>query len=144
MHVVGRRMAATGDDPSRKYVQTPEEGVDRLLAARAMQQALGEIRRACARYLRTGRTSDDNRLTDMKGTVVLKLRVPATWNFALTAPLTEAMHGAVVDYCAGRLLQASLPEEAAAFAGSAQSRLRDIKGLLEKRTAPVRRPISPF
>ena len=139
-HLTGRRLSTLGQEEKASDVQTPEEGADRYVVARAMAVALSNLRQQCARYLTAGRLMDDNRLESPEGDCVLVLRMPGSWNYGATTTLTNLMHGHVVDYCMYSIFEKTAPEEAAQYLVRSDNELERIKSVLELRTAPVRRP----
>lgn len=139
-HVTGRRLFSPGQEEKASDIQTPEEGADRYIVARSLSTALANIRQRCARYLVTGRLLDDNRLETPDGDYVLLLRMPDNWNYGETTQLTSLMHTHVVDYCVYSIFEKTNPEEAANYLARADDELVRIKGVLELRTTPVRRP----
>lgn len=139
-HVTGRRLFSPGQEEKASDIQTPEEGADRYIVARALSTALANVRQRCARYLVTGRLLDDNRLEAPEGDYVLLLRMPDNWNYGATTQLTSLMHTHVVDYCVYSIFEKTNPEEAANYLARADDELVRIKGVLELRTTPVRRP----
>lgn len=139
-HVTGRRLSTPGQEEKAADIQTPEEGADKYIVARAMAAGLANVRARCARYLSSGRLSDDNRMEDVAGDYVLVLNMPARWNFGATTELTNLMHGHVADYCIYSIFEKTNPQEAAQYLARANEELDRVKGVLELRTAPVRRP----
>lgn len=139
-HVTGRRLFSTGQEEKASDIQTPEEGADRYIVARALSTALANLRQRCARYLATGRLLDDNRLEAPEGDYVLLLRMPDNWNYGATTQLTSLMHGHVVDYCIYAIFEKTCPDEAANYLVRANDELVRIKNVLELRTSPIRRP----
>lgn len=137
-HVTGRRLSTPGQEEKAADIQTPEEGVDKYIVARAMAAGLANVRARCARYLSSGRLSDDNRMEDVTGDYVLVLNMPARWNFGVTTELTNLMHGHVADYCIYSIFEKTNPQEAAQYLTRANEELERIKSVLELRTAPVR------
>ena len=103
-----------------------------------MAAGLANVRARCARYLSSGRLSDDNRMEDVTGDYVLVLNMPARWNFGVTTELTNLMHGHVADYCISSIFEKTNPQEAAQYLTRANEELERIKSVLELRTAPVR------
>ena len=87
-HVTGRRLFVPGQEEKAADIQTPEEGVDKYIVARAMSAALANVRSRCARYLTAGRLMDDDRLEDVEGDYVLNLAMPDRWNYGATTQLT--------------------------------------------------------
>lgn len=139
-HVTGRRLFVPGQEEKAADIQTPEEGVDKYIVARAMSAGLANVRSRCARYLTAGRLMDDDRLEDVDGDYVLNLAMPDRWNYGATTQLTSLMHAHVTDYCIYRIFEKTNPEEATQYLTRAADELERIKGVLELRTAPVRRP----
>lgn len=140
-HIVGRRIKTAENEDKIAYVQTPEEGVDRAVASRAMSQGIEEVKRVCARYLNVGSIKDDNRLENASGDTNLYLSMPGNWNFAMTRQLTTLMSGAVVNYCLGQIFQRTVPEEAGTYTVQADNQFSMIKSTLEMRTSPTRRAL---
>lgn len=138
-HITGRRLNVAGAEEKASDIQTPEEGVDKYVVARAMQEGLSAIRKECGRYLSTGRLSDDNELEDVTGNFVLMLNMPDRWNFGATSRLTSLANAYVRDWCIYSIFEKTNPEEAANYLSKAQLSLSSIKPILEMRTAPVRR-----
>lgn len=143
-HVTGRRLSVPGQEEKASDIQTPEEGVDRYIVARAMAAGLANVRQQCARYLTAGRLMDDDRLEDVEGDYVLTLRMPDRWNYGTTTQLTNLMHGHVADYCVYSIFEKTNPDEAAGYLACANDKLTRIKGVLELRTEPTRRPVRDF
>ena len=141
-HVTGRRVSTPGQEDKAADIQTPEEGVDKYIVARAMAAGLANVRTRCARYLSSGRLSDDNRMEDVTGDYVLVLNMPARWNFGATTELTNLMHGHVADYCIYSIFEKTNPQEAQQYLTRANAELDGIKRVLELRTEPVRKNIS--
>ena len=139
-HVTGRRLFVPGQEEKAADIQTPEEGVDKYIVARAMSAALANVRSRCARYLTAGRLMDDDRLEDVEGDYVLNLAMPDRWNYGATTQLTSLMHAHVADYCIYSIFEKTNPQEAEQYLARANDELERIKGVLELRTAPVRRP----
>ena len=139
-HVTGRRLFVPGQEEKAANIQTPEEGVDKYIVARAMSVALANVRSRCARYLTAGRLMDDDRLEDVEGDYVLNLAMPDRWNYGATTQLTSLMHAHVADYCIYSIFEKTNPQEAEQYLTRAADELERIKGVLELRTAPVRRP----
>lgn len=138
-HVTGRRLYTPGNEEKASDVQTPEDGVDKYIVARAMSTALAAIKERCARYLDMGRFVDNDTLEDVTGDFVLVLKMPERWNFAATTRLTTLMHDHAVDYCVYSIFGKTNPNEAESYLKKAMVELEQIKGVLELRIAPVRR-----
>ena len=139
-HVTGRRIFAPGQEEKASDIQTPEEGPDKYIVARAMSAGLSNVRERCARYLSSGRLMDDDRMETLDGDYVLVLNMPDRWNYGATTQLTNLMHGHVVDYCTYAIFEKTNPDGAANYLARANDELVRIKAVLELRTAPVRRP----
>ena len=69
---------------------------------------------------------------------IVCLSVPKDWNFHLAKPVDIKVKEFIVAYILYRWLETKLPEEASVYLRRAQSVLEDAKGMLEKRTKPVR------
>ena len=138
-HVTGRRLNVAGSEEKASDIQTPEEGVDKYIVARAMQEGLSTLRMECGRYLNMGRLTDDNCLEDVTGEYVLALDMPDKWNFGATSRLTSLAHAYVRDWCVYSIFEKTNPEEAANYLSKAQVSLSSIKPVLEMRTGPIRR-----
>ena len=138
-HITGRRLNVAGAEEKASDIQTPEEGVDKYVVARAMQEGLSAVRKECGRYLNMGRLVDDNQLEDVTGNYILALDMPDRWNFGATSHLTNLANAYVRDWCIYSIFEKTNPEEAANYLGKANVSLSGIKPVLEMRTAPVRR-----
>lgn len=138
-HLTGRRLSVAGNEEKASDIQTPEEGVDKYVVARAMTEGLSAVRKECGRYLNSGRVSDDNELEDVTGDYVLTLNMPDRWNFGATSRLTALANAHVRDYCIYNIFEKTNPEEAANYLTKATVSLSEIKPTLELRLAPVRR-----
>lgn len=138
-HITGRRLNVAGSEEKASDIQTPEEGVDKYVVARAMMEGLSAVRKECGRYLNTGRTTDDNSLEDVTGDFILTLDMPERWNFGATSRLTSLANGYVRDWCIYSIFEKTNPDEAAGYMSKAAASLGGIKPVLEMRTAPVRR-----
>lgn len=141
-HITGRRLNAPGNEEKASDIQTPEEGVDKYVVARAMGEGLSAVRRECGRYLSTGRVSDTNQLENVSGDYVLVLDMPDRWNFGATSRLTSLANAYVRDWCIYSIFEKTNPSEAANYLTKATLSLSEIKPVLEMRTAPVRRSAS--
>ena len=137
-HVTGRRLSVEGQEEKASDIQTPEEGADKYIVARAMAAGLAAIREKCGRYLTSGRLSDNDALEDVTADYTLELSMPDRWNFGVTTRLTTLMHNYVVDYCVYSIFEKTNPNEAANYLSKANTELGQIKASLEMRTAPVR------
>lgn len=138
-HITGRRLNVAGSEEKASDIQTPEEGVDKYVVARAMTEGLSAVRKECGRYLNMGRTVDDNRLEDVTGNYMLTLDMPDRWNYGATTRLTSLANAYVRDYIIYNIFEKTNPEEAANYLAKANISLSEIKPVLEMRTAPVRR-----
>jgi hypothetical protein len=138
-HITGRRLNVAGEEEKASDIQTPEEGVDKYVVARAMQEGLSAVRKECGRYLNMGRLVDDNQLEDVTGNYILTLDMPDRWNYGATSHLTSLANAYVRDWCIYSIFEKTNPEEAANYLGKANVSLSSIKPVLEMRTAPVRR-----
>lgn len=138
-HITGRRLNVAGAEEKASDIQTPEEGVDKYVVARAMQEGLSAVRKECGRYLSMGRITDDNELEDVTGDYVLKLDMPERWNFGATSRLTSLANAYVRDWCIYNIFEKTNPNEAANYLTKANVSLSEIKPILEMRTSPVRK-----
>lgn len=138
-HVTGRRLNVAGSEEKASDIQTPEEGVDKYIVARAMQEGLSAVRKECGRYLSTGRLTDNNELEDVTGDYTLALSMPDRWNYGATSRLTSVANAYVRDWCIYSIFEKTNPNEAANYLTKANVSLSEIKPILELRTAPVRR-----
>jgi hypothetical protein len=138
-HITGRRLKTAGSEEKASDIQTPEEGVDKYVVARAIQEGLSAVRMECGRYLTKGRLSDTNALESPSGDYSLELAMPERWNFGATSRLTSLANAYVRDYSIYNIFEKTNPEEAANYLAKANVSLSEIKPVLEMRTAPVRR-----
>lgn len=138
-HITGRRRSIPGAEEKASDIQTPEEGADKYVVARAIQEGLSAVRKECGRYLTTGRLSDANTLEVPEGEYILTLAMPDRWNFGATSRLTNLANAYVRDYSIYNIFEKTNPEEAANYLTKANISLSEIKPVLEMRTAPVRR-----
>lgn len=138
-HVTGRRLNVAGSEEKASDIQTPEEGADKYIVARAMQEGLSAVRKECGRYLSTGRLTDNNELEDVAGDYTLSLNMPDRWNYGATSRLTSVANAYVRDWCIYSIFEKTNPNEAANYLTKANVSLSEIKPILELRTAPVRR-----
>lgn len=121
-------------------VLEPDNPESRSIINRAVTEAFGEVKVMCQRYLKVGRTYDNNTLErmvkkvtyekDINGndideisaidyeTVSLELHIP-NFNVAVTDRLKSSMHKYVVDYVMSRFLQDQLTDKAAEYKGLA-------------------------
>lgn len=138
-HIVGRRLLSPGNEEKAADIQTPDEGADKYIIARAVEEGLSSVRKECGRYLNTGRLSDDNSLEDITADYELKLNMPDRWNFGITTRLTNVANAYVRDWCIYSIFEKTNPNEAANYFNKANQSLSEIKPLLEMRVAPTRR-----
>lgn len=138
-HVVGRRLSVPGNEEKAADIQTPEEGADKYIVARALSEGLSAVRKECGRYLSKGRLSDDNTLEDLDSDYLLELQMPDRWNFGVTSRLTNVANAYVRDWCIYSIFEKTNPNEAANYLNRANLSLSEIKPILELRIAPVRR-----
>lgn len=138
-HVTGRRLNVDGAEEKASDIQTPEEGADRYIVARAMQEGLSIVRKECGRYLVSGRLIDTNELEDAVGDYAIELGMPDGWNYGATSSLTILANAYVRDYCIYSIFEKTNPEEAAKYLNKASVSLSGIKPILEMRTGPIRR-----
>lgn len=117
-------------------VLEPDNPETRSIINRAITEAFGEIKVKCQRYLKAGRTIDNNDLERMVRDVVyvkdehgedtdeidrlIYEEVPLTlfipnFNVAVTDALKSSIHKYVVDYCMWRFLQDQLADKAAEY-----------------------------
>lgn len=137
-HVTGRRLNVAGSEEKASDIQTPDEGADKYIVARAMGEGLSAVRKECGRYLSTGRTTDDNQLEDVNGDYTLALDMPDRWNFGATSRLTNLANAYVRDWCIYNIFEKTNPNEAANYLSKANTELSEIKPVLEMRISPVR------
>ena len=127
----------------RANVQEPDSPETRSIINRAVTEAFGHVKKACQRYLKVGRLSDNNDLermvasvtyvTDGQGNptteidtityeeVELELEIP-NFNVSVTDALKSDIHLYVVDYAMGRFLQDQVADKAAEYAALANDR----------------------
>lgn len=141
-HITGRRLNVPGNEEKASDIQTPEEGADKYVVARAMSEGLSAVRKECGRYLSTGRISDSNQLENVSGDYILSLDMPDRWNFGATSRLTSLANAYIRDWCIYSIFEKTNPSEAANYLTKATLSLSEIKPVLEMRTAPVRRSAS--
>lgn len=140
-YATGRRLLAQGvAEELAADVQSPLQGPDKSIVARAMETAFQALRGCCARYLASGRREACNALPATGGQYVLRLSMPAAWNCSATPRLAALMHECVTQHCLHAIFERTCPEEAAGALAKAESALAGVKAVLELRTAPVRRP----
>lgn len=137
-HIVGRRLNVAGSEDKAADIQTPEEGVDQYVIARAMSEGLSAVRKECGRYLSKGRIEDTNALESTTGDYVLDLNMPERWNFGATSRLTNLANAYVRDWCVYSIFEKTNPNEAVGYLNKANAALSEIKPILEMRVAPVR------
>lgn len=138
-HITGRRLNVSGQDSNASDIQTPEEGADKYIVARAMSTGLAAIRERCGRYLTSGRLLDSNNLEKTEGKYELELSMPSSWNFGVTTRLTTLMHNYVVDYCIYSIFEKTNPDESISYLRKANEELMQIKSVLEMRKESIRR-----
>lgn len=116
----------------RANVQEPDSPETRSIINRAVTEAFGHVKKACQRYLKVGRTSDNNNLERIVASgssassityekVTLQLEIP-NFNVAVTDALKSDIHLYVVDYTMGRFLQDQVTDKASEYAALANER----------------------
>lgn len=117
----------------RANIQEPDNPETRSIINRAITEAFGNVKSFCQRYLKTGRTVDNNMLEriirdvvytrDSGGhvtdevdhyvyeTVTLELYIP-NFNVSVTDALKSSIHGYVRDYTMASFLDDQLPDKA--------------------------------
>lgn len=138
-HLVGRRLSVPGNEEKAADIQTPEEGADKYIVARALSEGLSAVRKECGRYVNKGRLSDNNNLEDLDSDYLLELEMPDRWNFGVTSRLTNVANAFVRDWCIYSIFEKTNPDEAVKYYNKANQSLSEIKPILELRVAPVRR-----
>lgn len=120
----------------RANIQDPDSPETRSIINRAITEAFGNIKSFCQRYLKTGRTIDNNMLErivrdvvyvrDGSGnitdeidhlvyeTVTLELYIP-NFNVSVTDPLKSSIHRYVVDYTMASFLEDQLADKAGEY-----------------------------
>ncbi|MBR0166151.1 MAG: hypothetical protein IJQ13_04655 [Prevotella sp.] len=120
----------------RANIQEPDNPETRSIINRAITEAFGDVKSFCQRYLKTGRTVDNNMLEriirdvvytrDSGGhatdtvdhyvyeTITLELFIP-NFNVSVTDALKSAIHGFVRDYTMASFLDDQLPDKAAEY-----------------------------
>lgn len=120
----------------RANIQEPDSTETRSIINRAITEAFGDVKSFCQRYLKTGRTVDNNMLEriisdvvyvrDSGGnvtsevdhyvyeTVTLELYIP-NFNVSVTDALKSSIHRYVVDYTMDSFLQDQLPDKAGEY-----------------------------
>lgn len=68
-NLIGKNLPTGSDNKSVNYsrqlmadIMSPDDGETRSIVMRAHTEALGNVKRACRKYLTSGRTEDDNKL----------------------------------------------------------------------------------
>lgn len=68
-NLIGKNLPTGSDNESVNYsrqlmadIMSPDDGETRSIVMRAHTEALGNVKRACRKYLTSGRTEDDNKL----------------------------------------------------------------------------------
>ena len=97
-HVTGRRLLTPDNMDKASDIQTPEEGPDVDIVARALSSAFDNIKHVCSRYLNVGRLEDFNSLEDISGDYVINLNMPLRWNYSATSRIKSLMHEHIVCY----------------------------------------------
>lgn len=150
-------------DDIRANIQDPDSPETRSIINRAITEAFGDVKRMCQRYLRTGRTSDNNMLERIVSNVVyvndehgdptdeidhlvyevvtLVLEIP-NFNTSVTDPLKNGIHRYVVDYAMGSFLEDQHSEKATDYMTKAATKDKsDIRACLNSRESyNVRKP----
>ena len=120
----------------RANIQEPDSPETRSIINRSVTEAFGNVKSFCQRYLKTGRTTDNNTLErivsdvvyvrDSGGnvtseidhlvyeTVTLELYIP-NFNVSVTDALKSSIHRYVVDYTMASFLDDQLPEKAGEY-----------------------------
>jgi hypothetical protein len=143
-HVTGRRLLTPDNMDKASDIQTPEEGPDLDIVARALSSAFDNIKHVCSRYLNVGRLEDFNSLEDISGDYVINLNMPLRWNYSATSRIKSLMHEHIVCYGLYSIFEKTNPEDATIYLEKASGQLSLIKPALELRTGPIRRRIDPF
>lgn len=124
----------------RASVMAPDSPETRSIINRSVTEAFGGVKKACQRYLKSGRSIDNNMLEQMVSsvtfkkdgqgndtdeidtinyeTVTLELHIP-NFNVSVTDDLKSNIHKYVVDYVMGRFLQDLHSEKAGEYAALA-------------------------
>lgn len=150
-------------DDIKANVLEPDNPETRSIVNRALTEAFGEVKVICQRYLKVGRTIDNNVLERMvKGVVYvqdsqgldtdeidhliyesvkLELYIP-NFNVAVTDSLKSNIHKYVVDYIMWRFLQDQLADKAGEYKTLAdgEDRAKIIKDLNARDRFNMRKP----
>lgn len=124
----------------RANVMEPDNPELRSIINRSVTEAFGEVKKACQRYLKVGRDTDNNLLERMVSSITyqrdendqltdeidaityeeveLELYIP-NFNVSVTDVLKSHIHRYVVDYTLGQFLQDQVPDKAAEYADKA-------------------------
>lgn len=127
----------------RATIMAPDSPETRSIINRSLTEAFGNVKVACQRYLKVGRTTDNNMLermvrnvtyiVDGEGhatneidtityeTVQLDLYIP-NFNVSVTDALKSSIHKYVVDYIMGRFLQDQHADKAGEYASLAEGK----------------------
>lgn len=138
----------------RANIQEPDQPETRSIINRAITEAFGDVKMFCQRYLKTGRTVDNNMLEriirdvvyvrDSGGhvtsdidhyiyeTVTLELYIP-NFNVSVTDALKSNIHRYVVDYTMASFLDDQLTEKAAEYHAKAEDDHKQITKNLNAR-----------
>lgn len=141
----------------RASIMAPDSPETRSIINRALTEAFGNAKVACQRYLRTGRTADNNMLEQMvksvtykvdgEGhttdeidtityeTIELNLFIP-NFNVSVTDALKSSIHKYVVDYIMGRFLQDQQADKAGEYAALADG--KDYQQIVSNLNSPER------
>ena len=141
----------------RATIMAPDSPETRSIINRSLTEAFGNVKKACRRYLKTGRTSDNNMLERMVSsvtyvvneqgeatdeidtityeTVQLNLYIP-NFNVSVTDALKSSIHKYVVDYIMGRFLQDQHADKAGEYATLAEE--KDYPQIISNLNSPER------
>jgi len=154
-----------GDDvlaDIKSSIQTPDDPESRSIINRALTEAFGNLKVAFQRYLKVGRTSDNNLLERMVSSidykkdgagnptseidkinyeeVTLKLYIP-NFNVSVTHPLESHSHSYLVSFCMAEFLKDLYPDKADSYAGRADKQIeRVVLDLQARDTFNLRKP----
>ncbi len=121
-NLIGNNLGEEANSQLEADIKSPGGAATRSIICRAHTEAWGNVKLACHRYVRTGRTEDDNRLerlayikketgedgkeveTVVYEKLTLDLRIP-DFNTAVTDALKNHIHKYMVDYVMWRFLQ---------------------------------------
>ena len=134
-------------------VLEPDNPETRSIINRALTEAFGEVKVMCQRYLKVGRTIDNNVLERMVQSInpdtgqityeqiVMELFIP-NFNVAVTDSLKSNIHKFVVDYIMWRFLQDQLADKAEEYKTLADGEDRDkiVRDLNTRDRFNMRRP----